>query len=666
MQAISGICFAAAMVLAVSLGGQTLDYTWGPAFLALALSLLAGVPQAWKQRRGIGTWLPVVAVALAGGWIFWRCEGSPVREFARSDSLLIAGMFSAGLWGLVVRPAGPAIRIVMGSLSLLAFANLAIALLQVGDRSFSWPFASRPGLFPSGLFGHYNHLADFSLVAAVFLAARFLFAKDRVFERVLQVAGVLANAGCVFTSQSRGGVVSLCAASFALVVLATLIAWRDKSPKRKSLTVVAVAMPLVIVALAVPVLNQFQERRGIQDGSLERFADNKSRLHSIGLAVDVTANHPWTGGGSRAFGWEKYAAWKPSESGMIAQNDDFVHNELLQVATDYGWIGALLVALAVFATGLCGLAGVMGGEGGHDRRTLDALACGGLAAMVGTLVHSNFSFVTHTLPGALYLGLAMGCALPRRKVDSAAEDYYSRRPTFPGLVLSLVSLALVAVLTLVGIKSSMVYRSLWPVFFGKERLAWVSPGASLDRVHGAMDSWPGSELAGSFARVAREVSQREGLLESDRSQWLSDSADLYGQASKLNPFDPEWAINRANVLSILGRHEEAVKEFERAIVLEGGMEGNFRARYYYAWHLHGHWYRAWTQPEAYDPADTDFKERRASDALAGFLHARELLKEAAGMTELWVRGKEESELIKGLEETIAFLEGAQVKPTPRR
>lgn len=665
MQAISGICFAAAMALAVSLGGQTLDYTWGPAFLALALSLLAGIPQAWKQRRGIATWLPLAAVALAGGWILWRCSGSPVREFARSDALLIAGMVSAGLWGMVVRPAGPAIRMVMAALSLIAFANLAIALVQVRDQAFAWPFASRPGLFPSGLFGHYNHLADFSLVAAVFLAARFIFARDRVFERILQAAGVLANAGCVFTSQSRGGIVSLCAASFALIVLATLVAWRDKSPKRKNLTAVAVAMPLVIAALAVPVLKHFQERRGIQDASLEGFADNKSRLHSIGLAVDVTANHPWVGGGSRAFGWEKYAAWKPSESGMIAQNDDFVHNELLQVATDYGWIGALLVALAVFATGLCGLAGVMGGEGGQGRNAVDALACGGLAAMVGTLVHSNFSFVTHTLPGALYLGLAMGCALPRRKADPAAEDY-SSRPTVPGLVLTFVSLALVAVLGFAGVKGSGVYRSLWPVFFGKEHLAWVSPGVSLDRVHGAMETWPGSELAGSFARVAREISQRPGLPESERSQWLSEAADLYGQASNLNPFDPEWAVNRANVLSILGRNEEAEKEFERAILLEGGMEGNFRARYYYAWHLHSRWYRAWTQPEAHDPGDLDFMERRASDALAGFLHARELLKEAAGMTELWVRGKEESELIKGLEETITFLEGAQVKPTPRR
>jgi O-antigen ligase len=662
MQAISGICFAIAMALAVSLGGQTLDYTWGPAFLALAAAVLAMIPEAWQsRRRGAGTWFAVSALACASAWILWRCWGSPVKEFARSDALLVVGMLSAGLWGLFARAEGGAIRIAIAALALLGFANFGIGLCQAREQSFAWPFASRPGLSPSGLFGHYNHLADFSLVSAAFLAARLIFARDRILERCLQAAGVLANVACVAISQSRGGMVSLSAAAVVLVALAALVAWRDKTRHRKTLGIVAVAMPIVMAALAVPVLKHFQERRGIQDSSLERFADNKSRLHSIGLAVDVTANHPWTGGGSRAFGWEKYAAWKPSESGMIAQNDDFVHNELLQVATDYGWIGALLVGLAVLVTGLCGLAGVMSGEGGLARKATDAMACGGLAAMAGTLVHSNFSFVTHTLPGALYLGLAMGCALPRKQPRDTIDS--GLRPSLSGVVACALALGLVAVLGFAGVKGSMVYRDLWPVFFGKEHLASVAPGLAMDHVHKAMEIWPGSELAGSSARLARAISQRKNLEESERVEWLSEAADLYAQAVELNPFDPEWAVNRANVLSTLGRNAEAEREFERAIALEGGMEGNFRARYYYAWHLHSRWYRAWTRPDEHDASD---RERRASEALGAFLRARELLREAATMTELWVRGKEEADLIKGLDETIEFLQGAKVTPIPPR
>lgn len=659
MQAISGICFAMAMALAVILGGQTLDYTWGPALLALAGALLALLPQGWRmERRGALAWIPAVFLALAAAWIFWRCSGSPVREYARSDALLLAGLLSAFLWGFVAPAERSAVRIGIGSLALVGAVNLAIGLIQMRQPDFAWPFAGRPSLFPSGLFGHYNHLADFSLVSAALLSARFFFARDSVVERVVQLGGALANVACVLISQSRGGMISLCVAAVTLIALVALVAWRDKAKHRGILAIAAVAMPLIAAAVAVPVLSGFQESRGIENRTIETFADNKSRLQFIGLAIDATGNHPLEGGGSRSFGWQKYAAWKPSEAGMIAANDDFVHNELLQVATDYGWVGAGLVGLAVIATVLCGITGILGAESGPSRRAKDAWACGGLAAMAGTLVHSNFSFVTHTLPGALYLGLAIGCALPRK----GGEVDFRLGPSFMGIAATVTSLVLAVGLVFVGAKGSMAYRELWPVFFNKERLGAVAPGLALDHIRKAQQIWPGADLAGSAAHLARDVSQRRNTLDTERHGWLTEAEGLYAEAVGLNPLDPEWAVNRANILSQLGKNDEAEAEFERAVRLEGGMEGNFRARYYYARHLYSRWYQAWTKP---GEADAEDRERRASQALAGFLHARELLQEAATMTELWVRGKEESELIKGLEETISFLEGGQVVPASR-
>ena len=50
MQLISGIFFALALILAVSLGGQTLDYTWGPALIVLSAALAAMIPRAWMIR----------------------------------------------------------------------------------------------------------------------------------------------------------------------------------------------------------------------------------------------------------------------------------------------------------------------------------------------------------------------------------------------------------------------------------------------------------------------------------------------------------------------------------------------------------------------------------------------------------------------------------------
>lgn len=651
MQIVSGLFFALALVLAVIFGGQTLDYTWGPALMALAVALLSACSgAAGLRQRGKGTWLALAFLSLAWGWLLWRCWGSPVQDFARSDALLVGGTMAACCWGVLVAPHGAGVRLLMVALSLLGIADLWIGLHQMREPAFAWPFASRPAEFPSGLFGHYNHLADFSLVSAVLLAARFIFARDRAAERCLQLIGAIACVACVFISGSRGGLLSMCAAAGVLLASAALVAWRDKSKGRGPLGIATLAMPLVLIAVAVPVLRHFQERRGIEDGTIEVFADNRSRLNSYGMAVDISANHPLTGGGSRSFGWQKYAAWQPAESGLLPQNDDFVHNELLQAAVDYGWTGAILIAAAVLVVILCSIAGLMSGDPGArgSRNVIDAMMCGGLAAMTGTLIHSNFSFVTHTFPGALYLGLALGFALPRRPDEGIA---FVSRPLLVSTAAGLALLPLTALLGYAGFRGTSAFRALWPVVFGEERLASTAPGLAADEMRAAFEVWPGSELAGSTGHVARDAALREGLTVSESRDWLAQAAEFYSEAGHLNPFDPEWPVNRANILSALELDDEADREFEKAIRLEGGMEGIFRARYYFARHLYRRWYRAWTR-----------QEKPPGEALAGFLRARELLKEAATLTEAWVRGKEEAELLKGLEETITFLEGAKVAP----
>jgi tetratricopeptide (TPR) repeat protein len=164
--------------------------------------------------------------------------------------------------------------------------------------------------------------------------------------------------------------------------------------------------------------------------------------------------------------------------------------------------------------------------------------------------------------------------------------------------------------------------------------------------------WPASETSGQAGHLARSIAEREEISADQRIEWLGRAGELYGEAADLNPFDPEWPVNRANILSYLGRNVEAEEEFERGIWLQGGNEGVFRARYYLAAHLYRRWYQAWT------------RERRAGEALAGFLRARDLLDEADRLTEPWVRGAEGAELREGLEKTISFLEGAKVLPEP--
>jgi tetratricopeptide (TPR) repeat protein len=266
--------------------------------------------------------------------------------------------------------------------------------------------------------------------------------------------------------------------------------------------------------------------------------------------------------------------------------------------------------------------------------------------MTGTLFHSNFSFVSHTLPGAMYLGLAFGFALPKR---SLALEMPSAPARFAPSVLTL---PVAILLGLTGWRGSQTYRVLWPALFGREALAAAAPTLAVEHFQSAMALWPGSELAGKAGHVSRAAAATRGLTPSEQQESLIQATDFYATAAKLNPYDPEWPVNRANVLSVLGRADEAERDFARAIELQGGTERNFRARFYLASHLYRRWYDAWV------------KERRASEALGQFLRARDLLREADQQGGLDQLGKEAKDVETGLDETIRFLEGAQVRPEP--
>jgi hypothetical protein len=651
MQALSGFFFSLALVLAVVFGGQTLDYTWGPALMALAAALVvACFDKPGTRPAGAATRVVYGLVTVACGWILWRCAGSPVKEFARSDALLAVGLFAACSWIWRMPAQGVAIRMVMATLAGLAFVNAGICMVQLRDPAFAWPFAARPAGFSSGFFGHYNHLADFSLVSAVMLAARAIWGRGLMGERVLHIAGAVAAVACVLMSGSRGGFLSLGLAGMVLVVTSGLVAWRDKSRNRRLVIGLAIAVPLAVTLLLPFGFKLVQERRG-GSRSLVEASDDRFRLAFIRSAINISTEQSMAGSGSRSFGWRKNAAWDPKRDGNIDRfNDDFVHNELLQVAVDYGWIGALLVIAAAGGVGLSGVAGLVGRESTdlRERGALDAVCCGGLAAMVGTLAHSNFSFVTHTLPGALYLGMAFGLALPRR--GGLLEQTPGRR--WPVMLASFVVVPGALVLGWVGWVGTQAYRTLWPALFGREMLAVEDPVQAIDIMERAMKPWPSAELTGEAGHLSRRIAERQGIALSEQEIWRTRAADFYRQAEELNPFDPEWAVNHANLLSLLGRYDEAELAFERAVILVGGMERNFWARYYFAAHLYRRWYQEWT------------RERRAGEALGQFIRARELLRESSEQGNFGHIGKEAKDLVEGLEKTIRFLEGARVVPEP--
>ena len=124
--------------------------------------------------------------------------------------------------------------------------------------------------------------------------------------------------------------------------------------------------------------------------------------------MSCIAMHPWTGGGSRSFSWECFQFWDPKTQGFGGAKPEMVHNELAQTATDYGLVGlVLLVALLVTLLLGC-LLRVLFENSSTKNDHSDAWRIGGFAALIGMLVQGCFSFVFHTLPGIVLLGICFG------------------------------------------------------------------------------------------------------------------------------------------------------------------------------------------------------------------------------------------------------------------
>jgi tetratricopeptide (TPR) repeat protein len=151
-----------------------------------------------------------------------------------------------------------------------------------------------------------------------------------------------------------------------------------------------------------------------------------------------------------------------------------------------------------------------------------------------------------------------------------------------------------------------------------------SAAEAVDRIHRASQSWPGHSLPMQRANLLKGIAaaapggQRAILLES--------SIHSYQEALHRHPFDPDASVNLANVLSTLERDEDAEREFERAIQLQGGAERSFQARYWASYHF---WRKAERQRAAGD----------AEGALASLFKARELFDRDASPT-LWEYGSE--------------------------
>lgn len=582
MPVISSVFFVISLILAVVIGPQTRAWTWGPSLIALGIAVCAATPSIWKKSRQHANF-GLLALGLAvASWFAWRTYQSPVKEFGEADLILLCGVVGSFICMLSIQGNLVAERILNWGMAILLLANIIVVWMQLNDRSFAPIFNSRAAGFPSGFYAHYNEAANYLIASSILMAAASLHGSHSLLTKLFFGILTLGGIAALYYTRSRGGILGGAIGFFVLAAATAMIGYRKKA---KWFVPLMIVVPLICISVIGFIYKGWADSQtsrskisGMVTGSgIEQMMDNNGRLYFLGVAASCVGLHPLAGGGSRSFSWESYKFSGAALQGdIITHIPEQVHNELLQTATDYGLIGvvSLLVMLIIFSISVT--LRLLFLKPSNLLSFDDAWRAGGLAALAGMLVQSSFSFVFHLLPGGILLGIALGQMLRGTSgSDKLAQVIGSK------IILSSAAVSCLIFLLPVGLKGSRVTQILWPTYFSKH--PQTSTESKVDALAVALKIWPQATLYQDRAFAFQDASSRSDGAKSRKFAELA-LAD-YEAAARLNPFDPTPEINRANVLSQLQQDTDAEEAYDKAIILQGGMEPAFRAHYLLAMHL---------------------------------------------------------------------------------
>ncbi len=554
---------------------------------------------------------------LTAGWFAWRAANSPVAELGMADLLLLGGAVGSFVVVRSITENSKAEAVLAWGIAVLLLAAVWVAGKQLLDPAYSPVFRERAGeKMVSGFAAHYNEGANFFIGASLLVAGAAMFGRHSLLTRIVWLVLAVAGLACVYFTNSRGGVFGAAVGCGVLAALALIVTRRRKS---RWFGPAVIAVPLVLLGIGALWIYGWQEvqqartassGRHLQDDThlvIQGLLDNNARLFLLGLAVSCIGLHPLAGGGSRSFSWECFRFAEGKDQGdTITHLPDLVHNEFIQAATDYGIIGAGLLACLLIALTIALVLHAIFEERPREPDARDAWRLGGAAAMAGMLVQSCFSFVFHLMPGVILLGICLGMMSRANPRPAGAAVTASRS------VLTLVALCCLLVLLPFGWKGSQLLRILWPVYFSKT--PQTTAESRLDALDAALRVWPQSPLY--LDRAVVHTAMAGDRDDPEFAPSLQSAVADYQRAARLHAFDPVFPLNRANLLSRLERDAEAEQAFDIGIRLQGGMEPAFRGHLLLANHLLRKGLR-------------QFEQNDAASALASLEQAAEEIESAA-------------------------------------
>ncbi len=314
------------------------------------------------------------------------------------------------------------LRFVVRVIVVFGFALALFGLVQhFVNPATIYGLRESPQSAPFGPFINRHHFAGY-MEMTLALPLGMLFSGAVAAERrPLYIFAVALQGVALLMTNSRGGIVSLLALIFFLVVVTGFRpAAQDAAGAnpRGALLRAALGFALILALLAGALALGGESALSRFFGTVSAADPTTGRAHFWGVALQVFRAHPVLGAGLGSFSL-MYTQYD-TRNGLLRVEQ--VHNDYLQVLTDTGIIGGVLGLLFIYWLLRQGLA---------RRETRDTyrrgVSTGALAGCFGVLVHSFFDFTLHTPSNALLFLTLAALATIGPEVEKAATAGGKRR-----------------------------------------------------------------------------------------------------------------------------------------------------------------------------------------------------------------------------------------------
>lgn len=303
-------------------------------------------------------------------------------------------------------------RVMIAGLGVICVAHLGVAAFQMPEENnfFVWKENPENLEYLTGIFGHYNPFSAF-LNGSLFFFLSYLFLGKKWVIKVLcglLIVGILSG---VVLSGSRGGWVSLVIGIVVWFFLLMGLLWRRQSKLLGPVVLIGFLFVIAGLCSSVWMIKKISSERIDQKAErvLDVRVDDGGRLAMQQMAFEIFLDSPVLGQGPRSFSYLSLENWDPDMLWIRIGIPDFAHNEYLQVLSDYGAVGFLIIIVLLIAHGVLGAFQIIGNhDGRREADNLPIWQLGAAAGLAAILAQCYFSFLLHVPACVVLVALQLG------------------------------------------------------------------------------------------------------------------------------------------------------------------------------------------------------------------------------------------------------------------